>query len=78
MKFNAITIVFVILSLSIGYYLNTLANERNNKKLIAAFKAELEAINQTKTRTNNTLERAQIELKEAELRGKIACLESQL
>lgn len=75
MKFNWITAIFVISSLAIGYYLNTLANERNNKKLIAAFKAELEAYNNAKARATPS-ERIAIDQQEQILQAKINLLEN--
>lgn len=79
MKFNYITVIGIIASLVIGYFLNDYANKKNNKRLIAELKAELEQMNKTKTSATTTrAEQVQIELKEAKINGQIACLESQL
>lgn len=75
MKPNVITVVLVIISLAIGYYLNTLANERNNKKLIAAFKAEFEAYNLAKGRVGPA-ERLAIDRQQEIIQAKINLLES--
>lgn len=74
MKTNWLTIVLVIASLAIGYYLNTVANERNNQKLIDAFKAELEALNQGK-RLANPSERIAIDQQQQILEAQISLLE---
>lgn len=38
------TIILVGIGLAIGYWLNTIANEQSNKKLIEQFKIELELL----------------------------------
>ena len=78
MKISWQMLLLGILSIGLGYYLNTLANKRSNEKLIAAIKEELALMNQTKGRITNPLERTQIELQEAQLIGKLSCLENQL
>lgn len=74
MKFNYITVILVIASLAIGYYLNTLANERNNQKLIALFKAELEAMNNAKQRAT-PIEQMEISKNQEIIQAKIDLLE---
>lgn len=75
MKPNIVTVILVIVSLGIGYYLNTLANERNNKKLIAAFKAELELLNLTKLGASSS-GRIAIEQQQEIIQAQINLLES--
>lgn len=75
MKFDWKVVVFGIASLAIGYYLNQLANERNNEKLIAAFKAELEEYKNAKTRATTPLERVEIDQQQQILEAKINLLE---
>lgn len=76
-KINAITVIGVIASLAIGYYLNDLANKKNNKILIAELKAELEASNHAKTRATPD-EKAAIDQHNKVLEGQISILEQQL
>lgn len=78
MKISWQMIVLGILSIALGYYLNTLANRKSNEKLIAMIKAELETINQNKARTSDPALRAEISLKESELMGQLLCLENKL
>ena len=50
MKINWLTLFFAAITLGIGYYLNKLANERNNAILLEQLKAELESLkNQPQT-----------------------------
>lgn len=74
MKVNVLTIVLVVASLAIGYYLNTVANERNNQKLIDAFKAQLDTLNQGK-RVASPSEQLRIDQQQQILKAQINLLE---
>ena len=76
MKFNTITIIGIVASLIIGYFLNDYANKKNNERLIAAFKAELDLLNQAKTRISNSTELISINQQEQILNAQINLLES--
>lgn len=68
-------ILLGIISIAIGAWINDYANKKNNERLIAAFKAELELYNNAKTRAT-PLERVEIEQQQQILEAKINLLEN--
>lgn len=73
--FNLQVIALGVISIAIGAWIQHYSTQRNNAKLIAAFKAELEAYNQAKGRASGE-ERVSIDQQEQILQAKINLLEN--
>lgn len=72
---NSKVIILGIISIAIGAWLNDYSTRKNNEKLLAAFKAELEAYNKAKQVASPT-QRIAIDQKQEILQAQINLLES--
>lgn len=69
------SIFFSIISIVIGAYINDLIYRKNNERLLAELKAQLEANNKARMRATTEHEKEKLKLRDIELRSQIKIIE---